>query len=1171
MAHDAPQAPEAVPTDRPGDPPRLPVPSAPVGAGSPAAEGALPERPLTVPARPPGRLARVPDVTSVVLTVVAAVSGLTAISTAARGVLAPVQVPTDLLLINASPNLATAAFYGVLAAAAERRKRIGWWAIAVLGGLELLGGVAVVLAVWFGPPDALDAETLSQMPARPVATALVVVQAVVFAVFLAARRHFPTRVRRGAPLRALLVLLLGIAVLTVLGFALVSVFPGSLATETDRLVWTLSEVTGTQFAADIPGFGTAPNAVNLVLGLFGLVALLTALLVLTRSQRAASILTPQAERQVRELLAAHGDDDSLAYFATRRDKAAIFSPSGKAAVTYRVVAGVSLASGDPVGDPDHWAPAIRRWIAEARTYAWIPAAMGASTAGATAYHRAGLRVLEIGDEAVLHTARFDLDHPDLRAVRQTVQRLRRAGYTVRIRRHGALSPQELDRLVELADGWRRGETERGFSMALSRLGDPADAACMAVEALDPAGAPVALLSFVPWGDRGLSLDLMRRDAGAANGLTELMIAELAARGPALGVERLSLNFAVFRSAFEDGARIGAGPVARAWRRLLLVASRWWQLESLYRSNAKYRPEWVPRYLCFSERRELVKISLASAVAEGFLTLPGTRSLAAGRTAPATPSPPDPGEQADAVGAGAAASGSGRAVAAALAPDPIDAALAAHVAALPEQVRGRLATRERLLAAHVDPYPVGYARTATAGQIRAAHPGLAAGAGTGAVVAVTGRVMGLRTHGGICFATLRDWSGDLQVLLERDRLGRDALAGFARDVDLGDHVGVTGEVVASRRGELSVAGDSWALTAKCLRPLPDKHHGLADPEARVRRRYLDLVLRREAREVLTARSRAVTSLRTSLVSRGFLEVETPQLQPVHGGAAARPFTTYMAALDLPVYLRIAPELYLKRLCVGGVERVFELGRTFRNEGLSFKHNPEFTMLEAYLAYADYRDMLVLARELVVEAATAAHGAPVARREVDGRAVEVDLAGDWPVLTVAEAISRALGEEVTADTGRDELVRWCERANVPVNPDWGRGAVVLELYERLVEHETREPTFYLDFPTDVSPLTRPHRDDPRLAERWDLVAFGTEIATAYSELIDPVEQRRRLTEQSLLAARGDPEAMQLDEDFLMALEYGMPPTGGLGMGVDRLVMMLTGRSIRETLAFPTVRPR
>jgi lysyl-tRNA synthetase class 2 len=424
--------------------------------------------------------------------------------------------------------------------------------------------------------------------------------------------------------------------------------------------------------------------------------------------------------------------------------------------------------------------------------------------------------------------------------------------------------------------------------------------------------------------------------------------------------------------------------------------------------------------------------------------------------------------------------------------------------------------------------------------------------------------------------LRDWSGDLQVLLETARLGQDGVDRFTRDVDLGDHVGVTGEVVRSRRGEVSVAAESWSLTSKCLRPLPDKHAGLADPEARVRQRYLDLVLRPEARDLLTARSRAVTGLRTSLVSRGFLEVETPQLQPMHGGAAARPFVTHMAALDLTVYLRIAPELYLKRLCVGGVERVFELGRTFRNEGLSFKHNPEFTMLEAYLAYADYRDMLELARELIVEAAVAANGAPVARRradEADGssRTVEVDLAGTWPVLTVAEAVSRAAGEEVDADTTREQLVRICDRMRVPVDPAWSRGAVLLEMYERLVEHDTVEPTFYLDFPTDVSPLTRPHRDDPRLAERWDLVAFGTEIATAYSELVDPLEQRRRLTEQSMLAAGGDPEAMQLDEDFLTALEYGMPPTGGLGMGVDRLVMMLTGASIRETLAFPTVRPR
>jgi lysyl-tRNA synthetase, class II len=1133
--------------------------------------GALPERPFRPTSRAPGRLARVPDVTSVALSLVALYAVVTAVSVGARHALEPVAGPLDLLLpVSLPTTLSAAALYAVLAAAAERRKRVGWWAIAAVAGLHVLSSVVVTLALWIAPEEVVPAGELADVPPAAAVSAAVAVQVVLFGVFVAARRHFPTRVRRGAVVRALVVLLVGILAAIVIGFGVVTLLPGRLETAGERIAWVASTVTGSDAATDIPGIGHPARPAELAVGFLGLLALLLPLLVLVRSQRAASALTPGAERHLRILLATYGDRDSLGYFATRRDKAAIFSPSGKAAVTYRVVAGVSLASADPIGDPDHWAPAVERWIAEARTYAWIPAVMGASEAGARAYHRAGLRVLEIGDEAVVHVARFDLDQPELRPVRHAVQRLKRAGYTVRIRRHGTMSPQEMDQLVAVADAWRHGETERGFSMALSRLGDPGDAECVAVEALDPEGTPVALLSFVPWGARGLSLDLMRRDRGSVNGLTELMVSELAIRGPALGVDRLSLNFAVFRSAFEDGARIGAGPVARAWRRLLLVASRWWQLESLYRANTKYQPEWVPRFLCYSERRELVKISLASAIAEGFLTLPGTSRTFA--TAGTPPAPPPVAGQDGATGR-PAASGAER-TRPQTDPDEerVEALLTAHAGTLPEQVRGRLATRERLRAEGVDPYPVSYPRCLDNGQVIARHTGLPAGATTGDVVAVTGRVVAVRDHGGVCFVSLRDWSGDLQVLLDGSRLGRPVVARFTRDVDLGDHLGVTGEVVASRRGELSIAAESWSLTAKCLRPLPDKHRGLVDPEARVRQRYLDLVLRPEAREVLTVRSRVVGGLRTSLASRGFLEVETPQLQPVHGGAAARPFTTHMSALDLTVYLRIAPELYLKRLCVGGMERVFEIGRTFRNEGLSAKHNPEFTMLEAYLAYADYRDMLDLTRSLIVEAATAAYGEPVARRrQDDGSTHEVDLSGPWPVLTVADALSRALGEEVTADTGRGELVRLCERAGVSVNPAWGRGAIVLELYERLVEHETREPAFYLDFPTDVSPLTRPHRDDERLAERWDLVAFGTEIATAYSELVDPVEQRRRLTRQSILAAGGDAEAMQLDEDFLTALEYGMPPTGGMGMGMDRLVMMLTGRTIRETLAFPTARPR
>jgi lysyl-tRNA synthetase class 2 len=387
------------------------------------------------------------------------------------------------------------------------------------------------------------------------------------------------------------------------------------------------------------------------------------------------------------------------------------------------------------------------------------------------------------------------------------------------------------------------------------------------------------------------------------------------------------------------------------------------------------------------------------------------------------------------------------------------------------------------------------------------------------------------------------------------------------VDIGDHVGVAGEVITTRRGELSVLARWWRLTAKSLRPLPDKYRGLADPEALVRQRYLDLVTNQQSRDVLRVRSAALHALRRSLVTRGYLEVETPILQRVHGGANARPFITHSNAYDLPLHLRIAPELYLKRLAVGGVERVYEIGRSFRNEGVDSSHNPEFTILEAYQAYADYEGMLRLTRDLIREAAIAACGSPVVR--APGSDEEVDISGDWPVRTVHEAVSAALGEEVTPDTEVTVLRKLCDRAGVPHDPTWVGGAVLLEMYERLVESQTLAPTFYKDFPTDVSPLARPNRRDPRLSERWDLVAFGIEVGTAYSELVDPVEQRARLTEQSLLAAGGDPEAMELDEEFLHALEYGMPPTGGLGIGVDRLIMLLTGRSIRETLPFPLLR--
>jgi lysyl-tRNA synthetase class 2 len=487
-------------------------------------------------------------------------------------------------------------------------------------------------------------------------------------------------------------------------------------------------------------------------------------------------------------------------------------------------------------------------------------------------------------------------------------------------------------------------------------------------------------------------------------------------------------------------------------------------------------------------------------------------------------------------------------------------------ALPEQMRVRREKLDRLRAAGVDPYPVTFDRTATAAELAAKYAGLEPDVATGDKVGVAGRILLSRTGGKLCFATLRDGTGDIQVMLSLDKVGEESLASWKADVDLGDHVGIHGEVITSRRGELSVLADSWTLTAKCLRPLPDKHKGLADPEALVRQRYVDLIVNPDARRMLTMRSDMVRSLRNTLADAGFLEVETPMLQAIHGGANARPFVTHINAYDVDLYLRIAPELYLKRLAVGGVEKVFEINRNFRNEGVDGTHNPEFTMLEAYEAYGDYNSMAELTQRLILNATRAAVGGTVIRRGDE----EFDIGGEWRAVTVNAGLSEVLGTEITADTPLPELLKLCEKAEVPFNPDWNRGQVILEMYEHLLEEHTILPTFYRDFPTEVSPLTRAHRQDPRLAERWDLVAFGTEIGTAYSELIDPVEQRARFTAQSLLAAGGDVEAMQLDEDFLRALEYAMPPTGGMGMGVDRLLMMLTGASIRQSVLFPFVRP-
>jgi lysyl-tRNA synthetase class 2 len=487
--------------------------------------------------------------------------------------------------------------------------------------------------------------------------------------------------------------------------------------------------------------------------------------------------------------------------------------------------------------------------------------------------------------------------------------------------------------------------------------------------------------------------------------------------------------------------------------------------------------------------------------------------------------------------------------------------------LPEQLKVRREKRARLLESGRQAYPVTVERTHTLAEVRAAHGDLAIGESTGEIVAVAGRVLHIRIGGKLCFATLQDGDGtQLQVMISLDGVGEQSLADFKADVDLGDFVLVHGEVISSRRGELSVLADRWSMAAKALRPLPVLHKDLSE-EHRVRQRYVDLIVRPAAREVVRTRAGVVRALRDSFHRRGFIEAETPMLQVQHGGASARPFKTHMNAFDLDLYLRIAPELFLKRSVVGGIDSVFEINRNFRNEGADSSHSPEFTMIEAYQAYGDYNSMAVLTRELVQEAALAVRGSTLVTL-ADG--TEYDLGGEWAQITLYGSLSQAVGREITPQTPWPDLVELAKLHDVPVLARYGPGKLVEELFEALVVPSLHAPTFVRDYPEETAPLTRAHRDTPGLAEKWDLYVRSFELATAYSELVDPVVQRERFVEQARLGASGDDEAMRVDEDFLRAMEHGMPPSGGMGMGLDRLLMAITGLGIRETILFPLVKP-
>ncbi|GAA1349801.1 bifunctional lysylphosphatidylglycerol synthetase/lysine--tRNA ligase LysX [Falsarthrobacter nasiphocae] len=1022
--------------------------------------------------------------------------------------------------------------------ALARRKRIALIAVIVLqisGGLLSLAALVSLLQHGRGQegaPGPLALFTVVQSISG------VVLGIVMPFVLYRCRAAFPAKIRSRLWMRAVAITLTGFVVALGLSAFLLTLTQVPGLNDSELFAAALKRALGLEVAR-LPR-----EAVRTVYAISQLTSMLLAgsicagLYVLLRPSSRSEAEDPSAEERLREQMLHMDRPDSLSYFATRRDKRIFTSSDGKASLAYRIIGPVCLVAADPVGDRASWPALAREWMSTCRAYGWVPAVIGASEEAARAYLETGLSVFALGDEAILKPDSFTLNTEAMTSVRQAVGRARRAGLDVGIHRMGDLPADQRETLAATVEDWRT-ERERGFSMALGRFNDPADQDTVVVLAHTADGELHGLLSFVPWGTRGLSLDLMLRRPGAPNGTTELMVAELMAFGRAQGVSKVSLNFAVFRAIFADGERLGAGLATRVNTGLLGVLNRFTQVESLYRANAKFHPEWSPRYFLFDGIFSLPRAAVAAGVAEGFLPeLPWARPA---RRAPLCQ------EALDRL----------RGQSLMLRRPRVDEVT--HVPS--SHTRLRLAQATRLMREGMPPFPLGAQETI------ALHDLTQADWTSGAPLSVYGRAASVRRHGGVIFVDLVDSGARLQVVAERGS-SQDFTA-LRVGLGTGDLILVRGVPGASRNGTPSLILSSWSMAAKAFHPIP--FQGMTDPEARLRRRSTELLTNPDQVARLRLRSRAVHALREVLIGEGFIEVETPMLNTVHGGASARPFRTFINAYSMDLTLRIAPELQLKRLLVGGLGPVFEIGRNFRNEGADATHNPEFTALEAYQPFGDYTTMRLLTEKLIKRAAFDAHGAvALPLRQEDGTTALTDVSEPWAVVSVVDAVSEAVGVPVGLDTEIEVLLDLCRRHEVDYRPDMGPGALIEELYGEIVEPATIRPTFYVDFPVETSPLAGPHRTKAGFAERWDLVANGMEIGTAYSELTDPVEQRRRLTEQSLKAAHGDPEAMAVDEDFLYSLETGMPPAGGLGIGVDRLIMLLTGTNIRDVLTFPFVRP-
>ncbi len=605
------------------------------------------------------------------------------------------------------------------------------------------------------------------------------------------------------------------------------------------------------------------------------------------------------------------------------------------------------------------------------------------------------------------------------------------------------------------------------------------------------------------------------------------MSELVLASAALGLTRLSFGF----------TDVDATPTGTI-KRLPLFVSRWWQQDSSLRANAQYGPSWVPRYVGYEpgcQSRVAIASGLLESAKRPAMRITGTR-------------PKMTRSALDAILA---------------MPIPQPRPLLSSTPSRPEHVQVRVNKVAALAEAGIPAYPSAYLPTHSIAAAREAV--------SGTRVRVIGRLVAWRDLGGLGFAKLRDASGDIQLMVDANRCGIDKAATFGATFDLGDLIEVSGSLGRARKGEISLFAMEWRLVGKSLHPLPDRFRGLSSPEAKVRLRHVELATNPDARDLARARGLVLHSLRTSLAAWDYLEAETPVLQAVPSGNA-RAFRTQPDVLGLELQLRTTPELNLKKLCVGGIERVFELGRNFRDEGTTPQHNPEFTALYAYEAHIGYGEMVLRCEELVQEAAIAVHGRALSMRQRnDGVMRPFDISGTWPVRTFYDAVSEAVGQPVTPNSPLTSLRTFCENAGIAYRHSWDEGRVAYALYERLVVARTELPTFYRDFPVSVTPTARSLATDDALTERCDLVAWGAVIGSAHTELTDPAEQRRRLLLEQQRALAGDTNALRVDDGYLEALEFGMLPTAGLRIDVDRVITLITGRTVRETLSFPFVKPK